>query len=399
MANIMQLYHPPKDSEGDMKEYKHKLFRHRAGLGARFFVILGIVLCVCLAVFFYRRNRSYTDYEIRATVERSDIVNTQYAEYNGKLLKYSRDGISCVDAQNKAVWSQTYTMQNPIVDICQNEVVVAGRQGNEIYVFDGKGLQTQITTLLPIQQVSVSAQGVTAVLLNDSAYAWIYLYDKEGNQLTEARCSLEETGQPLSISLSSDGTKLAVSYLQVQEGTAGSCVVFYNFGSVGSNFVDKIVASKMYSDTIIPKVKYLGSSQCAVISGQGIFYYEGAEIPEEQHTVTVEKEIQSVFFGENRVGLVLEGEGGEEGRYQVQIYDMKGNLLLSRTTDLDYQQVKLSEKYLILYGSNECEIYSGSGVLKYKGSFESEISDIYKTRGIERYVLVFSDRTEEICLK
>ena len=398
MANIMQL-HPPKGPEGDMKEYKQKLIRHRAGLGTRFFVVLAVSLGVCLAIYFYQRNRSYTDYEVCVTVERSDTVNTQYAEYNGKLLKYSRDGISCVDAQNKAVWSQTYTMQTPIVDICQNEVVVASQQGNEIYVFDGKGLQTQITTLLPIQQVSVSAQGVTAVLLNDSTYAWIYLYDKEGNQLTEARCSLEETGQPLSISLSSDGTKLAVSYLQVQEGTAGSCVVFYNFGSVGSNFVDKIVASKVYSDTLIPKVKYLGSSQCVAISGEGIIYYEGAEIPEEQHTVTVEKEIRSIFFGENRVGLILEGEGGDAGRYQLRLYDMKGNLVLSETSDLDYRQAKLSGKYLILYGANECEIYSDRGVLKYTGSFDSEIADIYKTKGLERYVLVFSDRTEEIKLQ
>ena len=146
-------------------------------------------------------------------------------------------------------------------------------------------------------------------------------------------------------------------------------------------------------------MKYLGSSQCVAISGEGIIYYEGAEIPEEQHTVTVEKEIRSIFFGENRVGLILEGEGGDAGRYQLRLYDMKGNLVLSETSDLDYRQAKLSGKYLILYGANECEIYSDRGVLKYTGSFDSEIADIYKTKGLERYVLVFSDRTEEIKLQ
>ena len=67
MANIMQL-HPPKGPEGDMKEYKQKLIRHRAGLGARFFVVLAVILGMCLAIYFYQRNRSYTDYEVRVTV-------------------------------------------------------------------------------------------------------------------------------------------------------------------------------------------------------------------------------------------------------------------------------------------------------------------------------------------
>src|SRR5699024_6556761 len=139
---------------------------------------------------------------------------------------------------------------------------IADQQGSEAYVFNSQGLLTQITTRLPIQQVSVSAQGVTALLLNDSAASWIYLSDAEGNVLAESRCSLDETRQPLSISISRDGSKLAVSYLQVQEGSAGSCVVFYNFGSVGANFVDKIVSSTVYEDTIIPRVEYLSSSVC-----------------------------------------------------------------------------------------------------------------------------------------
>ena len=52
----------------------------------------------------------------------------------------------------------------------------------QVYVFDAQGAVTEISTLLPIQQISVSAQGVTAILLNDSTVSWIYLYDKEGNK-------------------------------------------------------------------------------------------------------------------------------------------------------------------------------------------------------------------------
>ena len=481
MASITQLYKAPPHGDSGMDEYKKKLFRHRAGLGIRFLICATVVLVIVLGLWFWYQNKTYTDYEVVSSVEHSSAVNTQYAEYNGHLLRYSRDGISCIDSNNEAIWSQTYNMQYPVLDICGSAAAIADQQGNEAYVFDSGGLLTQITTRLPIQQISVSSQGVTALLVNDSDVSWIYLYDAEGNVLAESRCSLDETGQPLSISISSDGTKLAVSYLQVQNGAAGSCIVFYNFGSVGTNFVDKIVSSKVYEDTIIPRVKYLGSSVCAAVSDQGLIYYEGAEIPEETVNLEMNAEILSVFFGTDRVGIITEetqnpeevqeaseqedgaeesdgaqdtsaeeadsadgtaaddtaaddtsadgtdtaegdaadsseatgeadgaggaeasvesGEEEESGRYQVNIYDTNGRLLLSQRTDLKYTQAKLSRNMLILYNETECEIYSEKGVLKYAGTFDTEIADLYKGSGFRRYVAVFSDRTDTIKLK
>ena len=193
MASIMQLYKTPPHGDGGMEEYKKKLFRHRAGLGIRFLICAVVVLVIVVGLWIWFRGRTYAGYEVVSSVESTSAVNTQYAEYNGQLLRYSRDGISCVNAKNEAVWSQTYNMHYPILDICGSAVVIADQQGSEAYVFNSQGLLTQITTRLPIQQVSVSAQGVTALLLNDSAASWIYLYDAEGNVLAESRCSLDET--------------------------------------------------------------------------------------------------------------------------------------------------------------------------------------------------------------
>lgn len=475
MANITKLYDTPPNGDGGMGEYKKKLFQHRAGLGIRFLICAVVVLGAGFGLWFWFQHKTFTEYVITSSKEHSSTVDTQYEEYNGKLLKYSRDGISCIDSNGEALWSQTYNMTTPVVDICQSAVAVADHQGSKVYVFDAQGLRSEITTRLPIQQISISSQGVTALLLNDSNVSWIYLYDKEGNKLAESRCSLDETGQPLSISLSSDGAKLAVSYLQVKAGRADSCVVFYNFGSVGSNFVDKIVSSKVYEDTLIPKVKYLGSSVCAAVSDQGLIYYEGAEIPEEASSLLLDTEIQGVFFGSDRVGLVVDGsydtaadseqekseqkeaeqsldaqdtaedtdeqasdeqedestedtageqtsEGEEEtadaqsadaqeaeaqkkeekeetSRYQILLYNAAGRLVLSRKTDLDFTRIKMSGKNLILYNQNQCEIYNESGVLKYAGTFDASIQNIYKGSGMRKYVFVFSDRTDTVKLK
>ena len=398
MAKITQLYQTPEASE-EMKDYKTKLFRHKAGIGIKGFICTAVVIAIVFGMWSFSRYKTYTTYELLFSNQRTDTLNTQYAEYNGKFLKYSRDGISCVNLRNEALWSQTYNMQMPILDICQNSVVVADMQGNEVYVFDEEGLRTQITTLLPIQQVSVSAQGVTALLLSDSNASWIHLYDAEGTELTGARCRLSETGQPLAISISSDGAKLAVSYLQIQGGTSASCVVFYNFGPVGGNFVDKIVASKVYEDQIIPRIKYMNDNICVAVSDQGLIYYEGKEIPEETTVALEQGEIRSVFFGSNYIGTVMEGAGKDSAKYEVHLYDTSGNLILNQETNLSYGRVKMSGSDLILFNENTCEIYSRQGVLRYTGSFDGTIADIYKGSGYRKYILVFSDRTDEIKLK
>lgn len=398
MAKITPLFDTPDTTEG-MKGYKEKLFRHRAGIGIRGLLCAVVVLGLISGMWFWSRNKTYTSYELLSSNERTDTMNTQYAEYNGKILKYSRDGISCVNLKNEALWSQTYNMQMPILDICQNSVVVADMQGNEAYVFNEEGLLTQITTLLPIQQVSISGQGVTAMLLSDNAASWICLYDSEGEKLTEARCRLSETGQPLSVGISSDGIKVAVSYLQIQGGASASCITFYNFGSVGGNFVDKIVASKVYEDQIIPRVKYMGDTICAAVSDKGIIFYEGKEIPEEKAAVEENEEIRSIFAGTDIVGTVVEGTEKDGARYEVHLYDTSGNLILNQGTNLAYGQAKMSGSDLILFNESECEIYSRQGILRYAGNFDGTIADIYKGSGLRKYIFVFSDRTDEIKLK
>jgi len=398
MAKITQLYknsEPPKES---MKEYNLKLLRHRAGIGLRILLCAAVVLGIVFGMWVWSKNKTYMGYEILGSIERADALNTMYAQYGDKILKYNRDGISCVDVKNEAVWSHTYNMQTPILDVCEKAIVVADYQGNEVYVFGEQGLKTQITTLLPIDQVSVSAQGVTALLLSDSETSWIYLYDAEGQPLADGRCSLEETGQPLSISISSDGAKLAVSYLQVRAGAASSCIVFYNFGPVGGNFVDKIVASKVYDGVLIPRIQYLGDSVCAAVSEESIIYYEGKEIPEEKVNIPETEKILSVFFGESAVGIVT-GGGERTERYEIHLYDINGEPLWSLGSNLPYSRVQMSGTDVILHTENECEIYGEQGVLRYTGTFDGALLDVYKGSGLRKYILVFSDRTEEIKLK
>ncbi len=384
-----------------MKQYTRKLLQHRANVVGRVLVCIFIIVALCFGVVQYHKNRSYESYEVISSMDHQDAINTRYEEYGDHLLKYSKDGITCMNLNHEPVWSQPFSIQDPIVSICGPSAVLADRGGNQVYIFNESGLTGQVDTLLPVQQVTVSRQGVTAILLEDSSVTWIYLYDAEGTKLLDVQCSLADTGQPLSISLSHDGSKLAVSYLQISGGTANSCVVFYNLGSVGDNFVDKIVASRFYEGILVPRVKYLDGDTCVAIGENGFSIYEGAEIPEEVEiseevrNVGAETEIRSVCFGNREFGLVFEQEG--ELPYLLRVYDERGGIVLEKAFAMKYAQVKLSGDNVIVYNDTECAIYSKGGVLRYEGTFPEALVNVYSLQG-RRFVIVHPQRTDVIKL-
>lgn len=385
-----------REEHTDMKEYTRKLYQHRMSVAGRILVCVLVVVIAIVGLSQYFTNRVFEGYEVVAGVEHSDSLNTCYKEYGEQLLRFSKDGISCLKLDYEPIWSQTFNMQDPILDVCKKAVAIADRGGNQLYIFDENGLTGQVDTLMPIQQVTISRQGVTAVLMEDSSVSWIYLYDREGKLLLDARCNLAETGQPLSLSLAPDGSKLAVSYLQVSGGTVNSCIVFYNLGSVGANFVDKIVASRIYEDILVPRVEYLDEDTCIAVGENGFYLYEGAEIPEETKAEMLEGEIKSVVFGEREFALVYEQES--ELPYVLRLFDEKGTKVLEQPFDQRYSQIKISEKDILIYNDSECLIYSKKGLLRYEGTFAETLVNFYGIKG-RRYVAIYPKRTEQITLK
>ena len=78
-------------------------------------------------------------------------------------------------------------MQNPIVDINGSVVAIGDYNGRVIYVMDTNGRIGEVTTNLPIRDFSVAANGVVAVILDDSKITRINLYDKAGMDWWKAK--------------------------------------------------------------------------------------------------------------------------------------------------------------------------------------------------------------------
>ena len=120
-----------------------------------------------------------------------------------------------------------------------------------------------------------------------------------------------------------------------------SCLAFYNFGSVGENASDHLVASKVMKGEVVPSVHYMDNSRCYAVGTGGILLYEGTQIPEEVRSIPVEQQISSVFYSDEFLGIVLEGD---EKAHRLQVYDRKGIYSLGWSFDLDYTTLNFRER-------------------------------------------------------
>ena len=392
MAKVVNIF-PSMDE--DMKDYHKKIWRHRVSVILKYAVVAAVVLLVIFGIRYYMNNRTFTGYSIASTTERSDTLTTKYAPFGDKILKYSRDGVSYTDDTNSLLFSITYTMQDPVLALSQKAGAVADKNGSQIYIFDQEKQLGQITTLLPIKHIAISNQGVVAVLMEESKSSKLEIYSADGTIIGDGIFDLEDAGYPMNLSISSDGTKIAIAFAQISGSKFNSSVAVYNFDNVGENYVDHLVFAKNYTDYMIPELHYFDASTLVAV-GDGILgFYQGSQIPEIVNEVTIENEIKSVFYGENMVGLVFETVEGK----MLTLYDAKGNLVTQIPFTMDYDNIRIADNRVLIYNDTEMGLYSFSGKECFRHTFETSMVDIFTTKSRSKYLFVYTNETQLVKLQ
>lgn len=401
MTDIREYMRKKKQRENtvsaDSKEYNDKLKHHHKMVIIRIAILAVVVLAGIGAGYLYFQNKVYSKYEVLAEAEKKDSETSYYKSYNGKILKVSCDGVSCISAKNEMIWNQTYEMQHPISDICGTYVAVAEENGNKILIMNTDGMQGEIETLLPIKKVQVASQGVVAVLLDDGTVSKIHYYDKLGNLLAENKAPIEKSGYPLDITISDDGLKMGVSYLQVENESVVSVIAFYNFDSVGSNEIDHLVSSQKYEGIIIPTLQFVDNNTAVFYGDSKFGIYQGSQKPVSVFESNVKDEIQSVFYNSQYIGMVLKNQEGELPN-RIEVYNLKGGQILKKDFNFSYDEIEISNKQILMYNENECCIMNLRGVEKFRYEFKESVLNILPVSK-NKYILISGNKIQEIKLK
>lgn len=385
----------------DKKRYeKAKKVQKQRRIGL---AIVGIVLLVTVVVFLIdsQINKHYTDYTKLVSSKRVDSNTVKYTNYGNEMLKYSRDGASIINAKGEIFWNGSYDMKNPKAVVCGQYVAIGDIGGKQVCTYDGNGKSAKIEVVLPIIQVEVAAQGVVAIVLEDSTSNIIQLYAIEGTSGTlkvEIPTNVKTDGVPMDVSISEDGQKLVTTFVKLTEGKVESSVNFYNFGKIGQNSLDRIVGSRPFLEKLMGEVRFINNETVCVYGEREFSIYSMKQTPDDVCNKTFKKDIKNIFYNSSYVGVVLENGSGKEERYQVCVYNLKGKKILDKNVNYQYRTVELSEKEIIFFSETQCHILQLNGNEKFSREFDESIVYFYPIKGNEKYNLVDSENVCQVKL-
>ena len=391
----------PEEDDG----YESRLFRHR--LKKVLLVVIPVIILVGGGFLFYRnyQQKQYIEYEVRWEQKLAEGSFSSYVRYGTNVIKYSRDGASYINDKGEAVWSEAYEMRNPLAVVSGDYAAIADREGRNIYIFDLKGCQGRVQTILPVTNVTVASQGVVAVLLEEAEVCYINFFDKTGAKLDiEKKMWMGGEGYPVAMALSPSGTQLMLSSIYVDAGSMQNKIAFLNFSEMGEMLEEKLAGAFELKDTICPEVTFFSDNRAAAFLDNGITFYSMKELspknpllPEQGQTHTYDESIRSIFYDKEHVGIITDGKT-QTSPYQMYIYDTSGALVLSMAMDFDYVNAQMSSYGICLNSQTECRLYSFDGQIKYDGRLDGSISALIPLSKT-RLIRIGDQKISEVVLK
>lgn len=388
----------PEENNDRVRYFSKRVMYLYLRRGIAVLIIVLILAAVAVVAVRSYQNRVFTDYEVIGDAPWHVTQNQTVLAYGQDFLCYSADGILCSNARGDDLWSASYLMQNPMVEVCGDYVAAADRKGRTIYIYNKQGPLGEIDTSSPIERIAVSAGGVVAAVLDDASTTPVCLYYYDGRQIASFRTTMAKSGYPAAIAISDNSRLVGISYLRVDSGTLISSVAFYNFGEVGKNETDNLVSSSDFQGELVPYVAFLSNETSFSVSDKRITVYEGGQIPKNLSSDMLPGEVRSVYHGDSRIGLVYYDDSGES-HYLMQLYNRKGQREGQIRFNIEYDDILITEKRVIVYNATSCAIYDLDGRLKYEGEFDTPVRLIQPTSSASRYLLVMDEMIRTIQLK
>ena len=388
----LRILAPPEN----LDEAREKVNRFQRAKMRRILVFVVILILAACGTYLLLDNQSYGHARTSARYQGSISDTSSYVQFADGIVRYNRDGVAFLNKKNEEQWIQPTQLQNPVVEVKHESFAVADNGGNNILVFTEEGLTGEIETTLPIEKIALSDQGIVSVVLRNESAPEIVTYDATGNILVELQTSPGTTGYPTALELSDDGNMMAVSYLTLDGTGISSRVIYYDFSESGQSRQDNIVSSRVYEDTVMADIFFMGSDRSVVVGDSSFVIYRGTDSPEVEKEITLDQEIQSVFHSGRYIGFVLLNQ--EKSGYELRLYNRQGEQVVSRELPGKYSNAKIDGDEVILFDGDRCCIVTASGIIKYEGELDIEALEMFRAFGVNRYYVINVDELRVIYL-
>lgn len=373
------------------EEYKRKLRAHHRHIRIVIICIVLVIIAAIVALKIYLDKKEYTEFETVSEIEREQGAFSEYLRFASGFIKYNFDGATYIDSGGNMIWNQPYELEEPVVNISTKYAAVNEKNGKKLYIMSDTKACTAIEVTKPIKRVSVSDNGVAAVLMEEEGVGHIVLYSDAGEILANGELYTKNIGYPMDLAISSDGRLLAVDMLSINGAKLATGIIFYNFGNVGRNEVDNIVGSYSYEGLMVPRILYMKDDYAVAFSTEEVIVFSGSQKPEEYARYPITGEAKSIFYDAEHFGFVFKD--------RVDVYSPSGGKIYSCEDDFDRCSVEFMDSTEIaVVGEDRIGIYDMSGIKRLQTQSNDGVVMVLP-RFATHYLFVRSDRIQEVRLK
>ena len=374
-----------------------------------YLLIVAVVLVIAgvvLGLWIKRRNdrRTYAAYDVVKMKTLPFTMVNGTLPIRGGVMRYARDGAEAVNQNGESLWNVSYNMANPVAATCGKYAAIGDAGSVSLYILDGTGAFSNVTTDFAIVKVAIAANGETAVLMDDGKKDYnITIYHADGKRVVDMKTDTEVNGFPVDLAISEDGAKLAVSHAYFEDDEIRSTIAFYNFGGVGRSYnglVGKAMSVKTkYPDNLYADVEFVTNDRVAIFGDREMLLYEMDEIPnltpkEIEYTGTPRR----FAFSDRYIGFLSERRDGGRIQYVVTLYDTNGAQVETRNMDSYYSGFRIDGGDVILYSEAALYIYRIKGNDKYKSSVSKAVTYCFATDQDNSFVLICDNQFNRIRL-
>ncbi|MBO4697239.1 MAG: hypothetical protein J5643_08180 [Lachnospiraceae bacterium] len=375
-----------------MKKYKWQI------IGGGVLLAIAVIAVSILVAKNKKNKRTYMNFDVIGTaVEFAETSEVHYLPSGKGVFRYTRDGAEIIDKKGKSVVTVSYNMNKPSGATCGNAAAIGEIGGKSLVIVDNKGNVTPVTTAYPIVMVKVASQGVTAVLMNNGNEDFIELYKSDGTSIASMNTHVSTSGFPVDIALSNDGSKLVTAYTSFKGEKMQSQLSFYNFGNVGGNYVDGLVAVELYKDEMIPDVEFVNNDTVVAFGDKAFRIYDMEEIADLKKQVDVKEPIRAVASSPTNVALIVESKE-KGGNYLIRVYNLEGKTVDEKSITEGYDHFQIEGSDVVLFNDKEVYIYRIGGRDKIRVEMRKNLSYVAAVDGVNEFLFVGETYLERVRL-
>lgn len=363
--------------------------------------VITIIIAVAIAaavivIAVWQKGRSFDNYDVEKSFSIDGASSQNFVSFSGGLMAYSRDGAQYYDSEGNTVWNESYNMQSPEVRISGKRLLIYDRGGSSLVIMSEKKEISLISTTHPIVQADVASNGISAVLTEEEDTGYINLYEVDGTAKASGQVHLSQTGYPMSIAISDDGTRLIMSLSVINSESLGTRINIYDFTQAGDQNKNNIIASFEYDDTVCPQTAFFTDGRAvAVTDGGAVLYTSGSNVKEKKKIKT-DYETENVIISGEYFGLIHKSNGKN---HVLDVFDENGKRTCERKLKSSFDRCAfLRDDLLIEKVENQIILIDVAGKTRFTYDFPDEVIAFEAAGNTREFFLVQQEGSQVIKL-